>query len=153
MTDIQQAADILNARMEQLSQAIKVNSTEAERSLGRPEARDVRHQRGEELSDVDAGQADEQAAHRVVARLEEHDDAEHGQGQERDVTLFAIIRNISAGGISVYLESDFHIDTLLIVEAMKVMNPITAPEGGVVKKIMVADAQPIEFDQPLVIIG
>jgi acetyl-CoA carboxylase biotin carboxyl carrier protein len=44
-------------------------------------------------------------------------------------------------------------DTLLIVEAMKVMNPITAPEGGVVKKIMVADAQPVEFDQPLVVIG
>jgi acetyl-CoA carboxylase biotin carboxyl carrier protein len=44
-------------------------------------------------------------------------------------------------------------DTLLIVEAMKVMNPITAPEGGVIKKIMVADAQPVEFDQPLVIIG
>ena len=44
-------------------------------------------------------------------------------------------------------------DTLLIVEAMKVMNPITAPNGGTVKKIMVADAQPVEFDQPLVIIG
>jgi acetyl-CoA carboxylase biotin carboxyl carrier protein len=44
-------------------------------------------------------------------------------------------------------------DTLLIVEAMKVMNPITAPNGGVIKKIMVADAQPVEFDQPLVIIG
>ena len=44
-------------------------------------------------------------------------------------------------------------DTLLIVEAMKVMNPITAPAGGVVKKIMVADAQPVEFDQPLMIIG
>ena len=44
-------------------------------------------------------------------------------------------------------------DTLLIVEAMKVMNPITAPEGGVVKKIIVADAQPVEFDQPLVVIG
>ena len=44
-------------------------------------------------------------------------------------------------------------DTLLIVEAMKVMNPITAPMGGVVQKIMVADAQPVEFDQPLVIIG
>ena len=43
--------------------------------------------------------------------------------------------------------------TLLIIEAMKVMNPITAPGGGVVKKIMVADAQPVEFDQPLVIIG
>ena len=44
-------------------------------------------------------------------------------------------------------------DTLLIVEAMKVMNPIPAPEGGVVKKVLVADAQPVEFDQPLVIIG
>ena len=44
-------------------------------------------------------------------------------------------------------------DTLLIVEAMKVMNPITAPSGGVVQKILVADAQPVEFDQPLVIIG
>lgn len=44
-------------------------------------------------------------------------------------------------------------DTLLIVEAMKVMNPITAPEGGVVKKIMVSDGQPVEFDQPLVVIG
>jgi acetyl-CoA carboxylase biotin carboxyl carrier protein len=44
-------------------------------------------------------------------------------------------------------------DTLLIVEAMKVMNPITAPSGGVIKKILVSDAQPVEFDQPLVIIG
>ncbi len=44
-------------------------------------------------------------------------------------------------------------DTLLIIEAMKVMNPITAPEAGVVKQILVADAQPVEFDQPLVVIG
>ena len=44
-------------------------------------------------------------------------------------------------------------DTLLIVEAMKVMNPITAAEGGIVKKILVSDAQPVEFDQPLLIIG
>ena len=44
-------------------------------------------------------------------------------------------------------------ETLLIIEAMKVMNPITAPNGGVIKKILVADAQPVEFDQPLVILG
>ena len=44
-------------------------------------------------------------------------------------------------------------DTLLIVEAMKVMNPITATEGGVLKKIMVTDGQPVEYDQPLAIIG
>ncbi len=44
-------------------------------------------------------------------------------------------------------------DTLLIIEAMKVMNPITAPAGGVVKQIHVSDGQPVEFDQPLVVIG
>ena len=44
-------------------------------------------------------------------------------------------------------------DTLLIIEAMKVMNPITAPNGGVIKKILIADAHPVEFDQPLVVLG
>jgi acetyl-CoA carboxylase biotin carboxyl carrier protein len=44
-------------------------------------------------------------------------------------------------------------DTLLIIEAMKVMNPITAPEGGVIKKLLVSDGQPVEFDQPLAVIG
>ena len=44
-------------------------------------------------------------------------------------------------------------DTLLIVEAMKVMNPITAPASGVVRDVMVTDGQPVEFDQPLMIIG
>lgn len=43
-------------------------------------------------------------------------------------------------------------DTLLIVEAMKVMNPITAPRSGTVTQVFVQDAQPVEYDQPLVII-
>ncbi|WP_205478825.1 acetyl-CoA carboxylase biotin carboxyl carrier protein [Sphingomonas arenae] len=43
-------------------------------------------------------------------------------------------------------------DTLLIVEAMKVMNPITAPRAGTVRQVLVANAQPVEFDQPLVVI-
>ena len=43
--------------------------------------------------------------------------------------------------------------TLLIVEAMKVMNPITAAKAGTVKAILVENAQPVEFDQPLVVIG
>jgi acetyl-CoA carboxylase biotin carboxyl carrier protein len=43
-------------------------------------------------------------------------------------------------------------DTLLIIEAMKVMNPITAPKAGTVREILVQDAQPVEFDQPLVVI-
>ena len=43
-------------------------------------------------------------------------------------------------------------DTLLIIEAMKVMNPIIAPKAGTVRQIFVADAQPVEFDQPLVVV-
>jgi acetyl-CoA carboxylase biotin carboxyl carrier protein len=43
-------------------------------------------------------------------------------------------------------------DTLLIIEAMKVMNPITAPRAGIVKAILVQDAQPVEYEQPLAII-
>ncbi|MEO6256418.1 MAG: acetyl-CoA carboxylase biotin carboxyl carrier protein [Sphingomicrobium sp.] len=44
-------------------------------------------------------------------------------------------------------------DTLLIIEAMKVMNPITAPHAGVVKSILISDAYPVEFDQPLLVLG
>ena len=43
--------------------------------------------------------------------------------------------------------------TLLIVEAMKVMNPITAPKAGTISAIMIENGQPVEFDQPLVVIG
>lgn len=42
--------------------------------------------------------------------------------------------------------------TLLIIEAMKVMNPITAENAGVVKAIMVSNAQPVEYGEALVII-
>ncbi|MBK67831.1 MAG: acetyl-CoA carboxylase, biotin carboxyl carrier protein [Rickettsiales bacterium] len=43
-------------------------------------------------------------------------------------------------------------DTLMIVEAMKVMNPIKAPKSGTVKQILVDDAQPVEFDEVLVVV-
>ncbi len=42
--------------------------------------------------------------------------------------------------------------TLFIIEAMKTMNPITAPDGGVVKQILVEDSQPVEFGEALVVI-
>ena len=43
--------------------------------------------------------------------------------------------------------------TLLLVEAMKTMNPITAPKAGKNIEFLVADAQPVEFGEPLVVIG
>lgn len=42
--------------------------------------------------------------------------------------------------------------TLLIVEAMKTMNPITAPKGGRVARILIENQQPVEFGQPLLVI-
>jgi acetyl-CoA carboxylase biotin carboxyl carrier protein len=42
--------------------------------------------------------------------------------------------------------------TLMIIEAMKVMNPILAPRGGTITRICVANAQPVEYGEPLVVI-
>lgn len=44
-------------------------------------------------------------------------------------------------------------DTILIIEAMKVMNPIVAPTSGTLKAVHVENSQPVEFDQPLFTIG
>lgn len=43
-------------------------------------------------------------------------------------------------------------DTLLIIEAMKTMNQIPAPHAGTVKEILVGNGEPVEFDEPLMII-
>ncbi len=43
-------------------------------------------------------------------------------------------------------------DSLLIVEAMKTMNQIPAPKAGKITEILVEDGQPVEFDEPLVVI-
>ncbi|MCW2337363.1 acetyl-CoA carboxylase biotin carboxyl carrier protein [Sphingobium sp. B2D3A] len=43
--------------------------------------------------------------------------------------------------------------TLLIVEAMKVMNPITAPSAGTVQAVLVENGQPVEYDQPLIVVA
>ena len=40
----------------------------------------------------------------------------------------------------------------MIVEAMKTMNPITAPKAGVVTAILVEDGQPVEFGEPMFVI-
>ena len=42
--------------------------------------------------------------------------------------------------------------TLLIIEAMKVMNPLASPRAGTVTRILVSDGQPVEFGEPLLIV-
>ena len=43
-------------------------------------------------------------------------------------------------------------DTLLVIEAMKVMNPLPAQQAGTVTQIFVSDGMPVEFGQPLLVI-
>jgi acetyl-CoA carboxylase biotin carboxyl carrier protein len=43
-------------------------------------------------------------------------------------------------------------DTMLIIEAMKVMNPLPAPRAGTVSQVLVSDGMPVEFGQPLLVI-
>ncbi len=43
--------------------------------------------------------------------------------------------------------------TLLIIEAMKVMNALPAPHAGTVREIQIQDGQPVEFGEPLMVIG
>ena len=43
-------------------------------------------------------------------------------------------------------------DTLMLIEAMKTFNPVTAEAAGTVKEILVADAQPVEFGEPLIVV-
>lgn len=43
-------------------------------------------------------------------------------------------------------------ETLCIIEAMKMLNPIEADKSGVVKAIMIENGEPVEFDEPLFII-
>ena len=42
--------------------------------------------------------------------------------------------------------------TLLIIEAMKVMNPIPAPEAGVIEAVLINDGQPVEYGEALLVI-
>ena len=44
-------------------------------------------------------------------------------------------------------------ETILLVEAMKTFNPITAPKSGTLKELLVDDAQPVEYGEALFIIG
>jgi acetyl-CoA carboxylase biotin carboxyl carrier protein len=62
----------------------------------------------------------------------------------------------SAPGAKPFVEIGQNInagETLCIIEAMKLLNEIEADQSGVVKKVMVENGQPVEYGQPLFIIG
>ncbi len=58
-------------------------------------------------------------------------------------------------GASVFVNEGDKVEkgqTLMLVEAMKTFNPVEAPRPGTVTKILVTDAQPVEFGEPLLIL-
>ncbi|MGB6055532.1 MAG: acetyl-CoA carboxylase biotin carboxyl carrier protein, partial [Burkholderiaceae bacterium] len=62
----------------------------------------------------------------------------------------------SAPGSPPYVEVGSSVgegDTLCIIEAMKLLNEIDADAAGVIKQILVENGQPVEFGQPLFVIG
>ena len=62
----------------------------------------------------------------------------------------------SAPGAKPFIEIGQNInagETLCIIEAMKLLNEIEADQSGVVKKVLVENGQPVEYGQPLFIIG
>jgi acetyl-CoA carboxylase biotin carboxyl carrier protein len=62
----------------------------------------------------------------------------------------------SAPGAAAYVEIGSSVkegDTLCLIEAMKLMNEIDADISGVIKQILVENGQPVEFGQPLFVIG
>ena len=62
----------------------------------------------------------------------------------------------SAPGAKPFIEIGQNInagETLCIIEAMKLLNEIEADQSGIVKKVLVENGQPVEYGQPLFIIG
>ena len=58
-------------------------------------------------------------------------------------------------GTAAFVNVGDHVDqgaTLLVIEAMKVMNPIPSPRAGTVTQILISDGQPVEFGEPLMVV-
>ena len=71
------------------------------------------------------------------------------------MTIGAFYRAPSPGA-KPFVEVGQHVDvgdTLCIIEAMKMLNPIEADKAGVVKAILGENGQPVEFGEPLFVIG
>ena len=99
-------------------------------------------------------QAAPQAASQAIAAAPEVDEIGAHPGAIKSPMVGTVYLSPEPGASPFINEGDTVREgqTLLIIEAMKVMNPITATKAGVVKKIIISDGLPVEYDQPLLII-
>src|SRR5690606_32094764 len=82
--------------------------------------------------------------------------APENQGHDVKSPMVGTFYRSSAPGAPTFVEVGASVkegDTLCIIEAMKLLNEIDADTAGVIKEILVENGQPVEFGQPLFIIG
>ena len=116
------------------------------------EANSIRVQRGGQT--VVAAAAPAQAAAPVAAIAAAPAKADDHPGAVKSPMVGTVYRQ-SEPGAAPFSEVGKKVnkgDTLLIIEAMKVMNPIKAPASGTVTAVLVNDGQPVEFGEVLVVI-
>jgi len=83
-------------------------------------------------------------------------EAEHSDGHTVKSPMVGIFYRSSSPGASAFVEVGQSVsagDTLCIIEAMKLLNEIEAETSGTVKAILVDNGQPVEYGQPLFVIG
>lgn len=96
------------------------------------------------------------AADGAATAAPEADAPEQADGHTVKSPMVGIFYRASSPGASAFVEVGQSVnagDTLCIIEAMKLLNEIEAEVSGTVKAILVDNGQPVEYGQPLVLIG
>jgi acetyl-CoA carboxylase biotin carboxyl carrier protein len=137
------------------------NISEIEIQEGEESVRISRHPNGASWQPVmpQGYAAPAQPAPQAPAAAPAPADAEEGpgyQGQAITSPMVGTFYRSPAPGGKPFVEVGSSVkkgDTVCIVEAMKMMNQIEADRDGVVEAILVDDGEPVEFDQPLIVLS
>jgi acetyl-CoA carboxylase biotin carboxyl carrier protein len=95
------------------------------------------------------------AAPAAAAETEENDDSCAISGHTVNAPMVGTFYTSASPGAPTFCKVGDSVnegDTVCIIEAMKILNQIEADKSGVVKAILVENAQPVEFGQPLIVI-
>ena len=95
------------------------------------------------------------AAPAAAAEPESSDDSPAISGHTIDSPMVGTFYTAASPGAPAFCKVGDSVsegDTICIIEAMKILNQIEADKSGVVKAILVENAQPVEFGQPLIVI-
>jgi acetyl-CoA carboxylase biotin carboxyl carrier protein len=95
------------------------------------------------------------AAEAAPAADDSSDDSSAISGHSVNAPMVGTFYSAPSPGAPDFVKVGDHVkegDTICIIEAMKILNQIEADKSGVIKAVLVENAQPVEFGQPLVVI-